>query len=84
MIVIPFMKSVRTANLTVTVGTCLYDEATKVSSFIIVVCCYLIVEYVYSKQFPFTDVRMLYGLRSRLQLCMRMLTGFGFRLPSGR
>jgi len=29
-VVIPFSKAVRTANLTVTAGTCLFDEATKV------------------------------------------------------
>lgn len=31
MVVIPFSRNIRTANLTVTVGTILFDEATKVS-----------------------------------------------------
>ena len=30
-VVIPFSKNIRTANLTVTVGTILFDEASKVS-----------------------------------------------------
>ena len=30
MLVIPFSRNVRTANLTVTVGTVLFDESTKV------------------------------------------------------
>ena len=34
MLVIPFSRNVRTANLTVTVGTILFDESTKVSLYI--------------------------------------------------
>ena len=39
LIVIPFSRTVRTANLKATVGTVLFDEATKVTPCILLYTC---------------------------------------------